>query len=183
MKEVQLSIAGVCAGDPAPGGWAAILRFGAVKKEFFGYAPATTADRMALMALIQGLLALKEPCRVEVTGGSPELAEGATKWLPVWKDRGWWKRYRPIRNADLWMELAELTARHTVAWGHTTEPDSRCRHLAVRAAENQISSWPDRSPHGELPLNLGQGYIPPSPASGSLFGGFAAEQDDESDPG
>ncbi len=182
MKQISIITAAECPYEGAPGGWACVLRFGAVQKEFFGYAPQTSAERMELMAVIQGLLALKEACDVQVETTSATLVEGATRWMSVWKNRHWWKRYRPVRNADLWMELEELSRRHQLNWQLTADHE-RCRHLAAKAAEHQTSSWPDRRPHGELALNLGAGYIPPAPSTESLFGGFAGADDDESDPG
>jgi ribonuclease HI len=185
VKQVQLTTDGSCLGNPGPGGWACILRFGAAKKELFGYHKNTTNNRMEMMAAIQGLLALKEPCQVEVTTDAQYLLEGATKWIIFWKRRHWWKRYRPIRNVDLWMELDRLMEHHQTTWtwtkGHASHEDNnRCDCLATNAAANQISSWPDRRPYAELPLNLGSDYIPPNP-QGSLFGG--GEEDDEEDPG
>ena len=187
MKKVLLITDGSCLGNPGPGGWACILRFGAVKKEFFGYDPRTTNNRMELMAPIQGLLALKEPCEVEVTSDAVYLLDGITKWVASWKRRHWWRKNRPVRNVDLWMELDELAASHRTTWvwtkGHADHDDNnRCDWLAQTAARTQTSSWPDR-PHHPLRLNLGPAYIPPRP-QGSLFDDLAAaEDDDESDPG
>ena len=108
MKKVSLITDGSCLGNPGPGGWACILRFGAATKELFGYDPQTTNNRMELMAPIQGLLALKKPCAVEVTTDSEYVRQGITQWIIRWKRRHWWKKNRPVRNADLWMELDEL---------------------------------------------------------------------------
>jgi len=104
---------------------------GTVAKEFFGYDPQTTNNRMELMAAIQGLLALREPCEVEITTDSEYVRQGITVWVVHWKRRHWWKKYRPVANADLWIELDELTAIHRTNWfwtkGHASNDDNnRC---------------------------------------------------------
>jgi len=116
MKKVSLITDGSCLGNPGPGGWACLLRFGGVKREFFGFDPHTTNNRMELMAAIQGLLALKEPCEVEITTDSEYVLQGMTKWIFKWKRRHWWRKYAPVRNADLWMELHELASLHKTTW-------------------------------------------------------------------
>ncbi|MCP5111627.1 MAG: ribonuclease HI, partial [bacterium] len=148
MKKVSLTTDGSCLGNPGPGGWACLLRFGEVKKELFGYDPHTTNNRMELMAPIQGLLALTEPCEVDVTTGGEYVRQGITQWIVHWKRRHWWKKKRPVRNADLWIELDELVAIHKTNWiwtkGHAGHDDNnRCDWLAQNAARTQVSSWPD----------------------------------------
>lgn len=188
MKKVTLITDGSCLGNPGPGGWACILRSGGTKKELYGYDPQTTNNRMELMAPIQGLLALKESCEVEVTTDSEYVRQGITKWVIRWKRRHWWKRNRPVRNADLWIELEELVAAHKTLWlwtkGHADHEDNnRCDELAQQAARSQASSWPDGRPGAPLRLALGAGYVPPNP-QGSLFGGEAPDEDDDAeDPG
>ena len=189
MKKAALITDGACLGNPGPGGWGCILRFGAAKKELFGYDPDTTNNRMEMMAAIQGLLAFKEPCEIEVTTDSEYLLRGITVWIHRWKRRHWWKKSVPIRNVDLWMELDALTAVHQTNWvwtkGHASHEDNnRCDWLAETAAARQTSWWPDNRPHAPLPLNLGRDYVPPKP-QGSLFEGGDAEDDgaDDGDPG
>ncbi|MDX2153621.1 MAG: ribonuclease HI [Bryobacteraceae bacterium] len=180
MKKVELITDGACLQNPGPGGWACILRYGAASKELYGYAPATTNNRMELMAAIQGLLALKQPCEVAVTTDSEYLLKGVTEWMAGWKRRNWWRKRNPIPNADLWMELDHLVSRHQTQWlwtrGHSGHPDNeRCDHLAETAAAQQRSSWPDNRPHAALTLGLGPDYVPPRPQE-SLFG--AMDDDD-----
>ena len=189
MKKAALITDGSCLGNPGPGGWACILRFGAVKKELFGYDPHTTNNRMELMAAIQGLLAFKEPCEVEITTDAEYVRQGVTQWIGRWKRRHWWKRSRPVRNADLWIELDELVGIHKTNWlwtkGHAGHEDNnRCDWLAQNAARTQTSSWPDGRPHGRLRLDLGRDYVPPNPQAG-LFDDLDLRDDDEdeSDPG
>ena len=189
MKKVSLITDGSCLGNPGPGGWACLLRFGPVKRELFGYDPHTTNNRMELMASIQGLLALKQPCEVYVTTDSEYVRQGITKWIVYWKRRRWWKKNRPVRNADLWIELDELVAIHKTNWlwtrGHADHEDNnRCDWLAQTAARSQSSSWSDRRRHDALRRNLGPDYVPPHPQVG-LFDGLmaATADDDENDPG
>ncbi len=182
MKRVSLATDGACLGNPGPGGWACLLRFGGVKKELFGFDPHTTNNRMEMMAAIQGLLALREPCEVEITTDSQYLLQGITTWIAKWKRRHWWHKKGPVRNADLWMELDELNALHRTTWlwtkGHAGHEDNtRCDELAENAAATQRSSWPDGRPHGALRLALGADYVPPKPQTG-LFEDL--EDDDES---
>ena len=108
MKRVALVTDGSCLGNPGRGGWACVLRFGSVHRELFGFDPMTTNNRMELMAPIQGLLALKEPCEVEITTDSEYVRQGITIWVKSWRRRHWWKKNRPVCNADLWIELDEL---------------------------------------------------------------------------
>jgi len=187
VKRVSLITDGSCLGNPGPGGWACILRFGAVKKELFGYDPQTTNNRMELMAPIQGLLALKEPCEVEITTDAEYVRQGITTWIVHWKRRHWWKKKRPVRNADLWMELDALNSFHKTKWvwtkGHAAHEDNnRCDWLAQNAARTQTSSFPGGNPHAPLRLNLGAAFIPPKPQAG-LFDDFTEPEDDGNDPG
>lgn len=143
-----------------------MLRYGAIHKELFGYERRTTNNRMEMMAAIQGLLALKQPCEVQVTTDSEYLLQGATRWMKRWKRRHWWKKGRPVRNVDLWMELDALLAVHKTEWvwtkGHASHADNiRCDYLAQEAARTQTSSWQNGAPHGPLALNLGPDYVPP----------------------
>lgn len=184
MKSVILTTDGACLGNPGPGGWACILRFGKSHKELFGYDPSTTNNRMELMAAIQGLTALKEPCEVDVTTDSEYVRQGITRWVVKWKRRHWWKKNRPVKNADLWIELEELTGIHVTRWhwtkGHAGHPDNeRCDWLAQQAAANQKSSFADGRPYDGL--RRGLGYAPPNPQAG-LFEAVEPDED-EDDPG
>lgn len=186
MKKVFLVTDGSCLGNPGPGGWACVLRFGAAQRELFGFDRHTTNNRMEMMAAIQGLLALKGACDVEVTTDSEYLHQGITRWIVFWKRRHWWKKNRPVRNCDLWMELDELAGRHTVHWkwtkGHAAHDDNnRCDWLAQNAARQQISSFPDGRPYAPLIHDFGPAYVPPRP-QGDLFGDVDEFGDDE-DPG
>jgi ribonuclease HI len=188
MKKASLITDGSCLGNPGPGGWACILRFGAVKREIFGYDPHTTNNRMELMAAIQGLLAFKEPCEVEITTDAEYVRQGITQWVVRWKRGHWWKKKYPVRNADLWMELDELNGIHKTNWiwtkGHASHQDNnRCDWLAQNAARTQTSSWPDGRPHGPLRLDLGREYVPPRPQAGLFDDADPEDDDDANDSG
>lgn len=140
MKEVQLYTDGACSGNPGPGGYGAILVCGGAEKELSGGEPATTNNRMELMAAIVGLEALKEPCRVLLTSDSKYLVDAIEKhWLESWQKRGWKKADgKPALNVDLWQRLLIQLHRHqvTLRWikGHAGHPyNERCDRLAVAA--------------------------------------------------
>lgn len=141
MKKVTIYSDGACQGNPGPGGWAAILIYGKVRKEISGACPATTNNRMELTAAIQGLRALKEPCEVEFWTDSEYVRQGITEWLPNWKRRGWRTAgKKPVKNADLWQDLDAAAGRHKVHWhwvrGHNEQPENeRCDQLATEAIE------------------------------------------------
>jgi ribonuclease HI len=143
---VQLITDGACLGNPGPGGWAAILRYGDKKKELWGCAPHTTNNRMELTAAIEGLRALKESCAVEVVTDSEYLKNGITTWIHGWKRKGWMTAgKKPVVNQDLWQALDEQVNTHQTTWtwtkGHASHVDNnRCDELATRAAREQSCS-------------------------------------------
>ena len=138
MKSVELFTDGACSGNPGPGGWGAILRFGSAEKELSGGETETTNNRMELTAVIEGLSALKEPCIVKLTTDSKYVADGVTKgWAESWRKNGWRKAdKKPALNPDLWDELLRLCDIHTlnINWikGHAGHRENeRCDALAV----------------------------------------------------
>jgi len=145
VKKVQLITDGACLGNPGPGGWAAILRHGACRREIFGCASLTTNNRMELTAAIEGLRAIKESCEVEVVTDSEYVKNGITQWIHAWK-RNHWKRSdkKPVLNVDLWQELDEEVGRHRTTWvwtkGHASHAgNNRADELANLAAREQRS--------------------------------------------
>ena len=140
MKKVQLITDGACIGNPGPGGWAFILRYGAHRKEASGGEPHTTNNRMELTAAVRGLESLKEPCEVEIVTDSEYLKNGITSWINGWKRNGWkTKAKTPVLNQDLWQQLDELNAKHKTVWtwtkGHASHADNnRADELATAAA-------------------------------------------------
>lgn len=146
MKQVQLITDGACIGNPGPGGWACILRYGESKRELFGCEPHTTNNRMELTAAIEGLKRLKESCSVEIITDSEYLKNGITTWIHGWKRKNWMTAdKKPVKNDDLWKALDTLVAQHETKWkwtkGHASHEDNnRCDELASRAAREQVSS-------------------------------------------
>lgn len=117
MKHVEIFTDGACRGNPGPGGWGALLRYGGVERELYGGAADTTNNRMELQAAIEGLRALSSPCQVTLTTDSVYVKNGITTWLQGWKKKGWKTAARkPVKNVDLWQALDEQNQRHAVAW-------------------------------------------------------------------
>ena len=140
MKQVTLYTDGACSGNPGPGGWGAILMYGAKKKEISGGEVSTTNNRMELTAVIDGLKQLKYPCAVEVYSDSAYTVNAFQEgWVSSWEKGGWRKAdKKPVLNADLWQELLALVRTHQVTFhkvkGHADNPlNNRCDELA-RAA-------------------------------------------------
>ena len=137
MKTIILYTDGACSGNPGPGGWAAILRYGQTVKELSGGEKETTNNRMELMGVIEGLRALRESCIVELYSDSQYIVNALNNgWLRDWKRRGWKRRDGELKNAELWQTLDELLHRHrvTAVWvrGHAdNEYNNRCDALAV----------------------------------------------------
>ena len=151
MNEAENSIVeifsdGACSGNPGPGGWGTILRFGGHEKELSGYDPETTNNRMELIGAIAGLEALTRPCRVRVTTDSEYVKKGMTEWIESWVKRGWKNtQKKPVANRDLWERLLELAEQHQVEWhwvrGHDGHAENeRCDALARAAIETGRSS-------------------------------------------
>jgi ribonuclease HI len=146
VKKVQLITDGACLGNPGPGGWAAILRYGVNKKEVYGCEAHTTNNRMELTAAIQGLRTLKEKCEVEVITDSEYVKNGITQWITAWKKRNWMtSQKKPVINRDLWEALDNEAARHQMKWswtkGHASHEDNnRADELASLAAREQRCS-------------------------------------------
>lgn len=143
MKEVLMYTDGACSGNPGPGGYGVILKYGTVQKEISGGDADTTNNRMELSAVIAGLSALKEPCRVTVYSDSKYVVDAVTLgWAEGWKKRGWVKSNKePALNVDLWEKLLTLINIHkvTFVWvkGHAGHPENeRCDALAVAESKN-----------------------------------------------
>jgi ribonuclease HI len=137
--EVDVFTDGACSGNPGPGGWGAILRYGEVEKELSGGESPTTNNRMELMAAIAGLEALKRPCTVRIHTDSQYLRDGITRWIHAWKARGWRTADRkPVKNLDLWQRLEAASAPHRVRWiwvrGHAGHPENERADALARAA-------------------------------------------------
>ncbi|TCT37312.1 ribonuclease HI [Martelella mediterranea] len=141
MKKVEIFTDGACSGNPGPGGWGAVLRYGEKERDLCGGEKNTTNNRMELMAAIEALKALKEPCEVELYTDSVYLKDGIGKWIYGWKKNGWkTAAKKPVKNAELWQMLEEQRNRHTVNlhWvkGHAGhEENERADELARKGME------------------------------------------------
>ena len=129
MSHVQIFTDGACRGNPGPGGWGALLRFGSEEKTLFGGEQDTTNNRMELTAVIEALAALKRPCDVTLTSDSTYVLKGIQEWMPNWKKRGWkTASKKPVKNVDLWKKLDVLIVEHKIDWqwvkGHSGHPEN-----------------------------------------------------------
>ena len=138
INEVTIYTDGACSGNPGPGGWASILMAGGAKKELSGGEANTTNNRMELMAVIEGLRALKRPCKVDVYSDSAYVVNSFSQnWIDKWVRNGWKNSAKAeVANSDLWKELISLTTMHNVTFhkvkGHAdNEFNNRCDELAV----------------------------------------------------
>lgn len=140
MPLVEIATDGACKGNPGRGGWGVLLRMGTTEKELSGGEAHTTNNRMELMAAIQGLNALKKPCRVKLSTDSRYVMDGLTKWIKGWQRNGWKTAdKKPVKNADLWQQLLDAAKPHRIEWvwvkGHAGHPDNeRADQLASDAA-------------------------------------------------
>jgi ribonuclease HI len=144
LKEVEVFTDGACRGNPGPGGWGALLRYGGHEKELYGGEAMTTNNRMELTAAIESLAALTQPCKVSLTTDSEYVRQGITSWLENWKKRGWkTAAKKPVKNVDLWQKLDEEVARHEVEWhwvkGHSGHRENE---LADQLANRGIDELP-----------------------------------------
>jgi len=141
MGVVEIFTDGACRGNPGPGGWGVVLRFGGHEKHLYGAESFTTNNRMELMAAIQGLEALKRRCQVSLTTDSSYVRNGIIEWLPDWKRRGWkTASHKPVKNVDLWQRLDHIAQRHDIQWhwvkGHSGHPENeQADRLANRAID------------------------------------------------
>jgi len=117
MKSVVIYTDGACRGNPGPGGWGALLKYGDHERELYGGQTETTNNRMELMGAIEGLASLKEDCSVKLYTDSSYVLKGITEWMPNWKARGWkTSAKKPVKNVDLWKRLDKEIQRHQIDW-------------------------------------------------------------------
>lgn len=142
-KAVQVHTDGACLGNPGPGGWGALLRWRGIERELAGGDPATTNNRMELMAAIAALETLREPCDVVLHTDSQYVRQGITEWMANWVRRGWkTSGGDPVKNRDLWERLHAAAQRHAVDWrwvkGHSGDPDNERVDELARAAAIKV---------------------------------------------
>ena len=142
---VEIYSDGACSGNPGPGGYGTILRYGNHEKELSGYDAETTNNRMEMLGAIAGLEALKQPCRVRLTTDSQYLVKGMTEWIAGWQRKGWKNsKKEEVANRDLWERLLALANTHQINWvwvkGHAGhEENERCDELARMEIVNATS--------------------------------------------
>lgn len=141
---VEIFTDGACRGNPGPGGWGVVLRYGDVEKTLRGAEEHTTNNRMELTAAIMGLAALKRKCDVYITTDSKYVRDGITKWMENWKKNGWKSsNKKPVKNIDLWQKLDEENSKHTIKWhwikGHSGHRENEwADQLANEAIDNML---------------------------------------------
>ena len=129
VQVVNIFTDGACRGNPGPGGWGALLRYGENEKQLWGGEHNTTNNRMELTAAIKALEALSRGCSVSLTTDSQYVRQGITQWIDNWKRKGWKTANRqPVKNQDLWLRLDQLTQEHEISWhwvkGHSGHPEN-----------------------------------------------------------
>ncbi len=143
-KNVEVFTDGACSGNPGPGGWGAILRYNGHERELYGGERDTTNNRMELLAAINALNTLKEPCSVDLYTDSVYVRDGISRWIDGWKNNNWrTAAKKPVKNSELWQALDTARQRHEVRWhwvkGHAGHPENeRCDELARKGvSENR----------------------------------------------
>lgn len=138
MKSIEVFTDGACSGNPGPGGWAALLRYGDHEKMISGGERNTTNNRMELMAAIEALAALKSPCQVVLYTDSQYVQKGMTEWMPGWQR----KQFKDVKNVDLWQALLSAAQPHQVSWqwvrGHNGHPENERVDEAARLAAEAV---------------------------------------------
>lgn len=141
LPQIEIHTDGACSGNPGPGGWGALLRFGKTEKELSGGELLTTNNRMELLAAIEALESLNKSCQIDLYTDSQYVQKGITEWMPNWIKRGWKNaKGEPVKNQDLWQRLNKAVASHKIVWhwvkGHAGHVDNeRVDELARMAAD------------------------------------------------
>ena len=139
LKVVEIFTDGACSGNPGPGGYGALLKYDQITKEISGYAPQTTNNRMEMMAVIEALRCLRQPCKIILTTDSQYVMKGMTQWIHGWIKKNWINsQKKPVLNKDLWEEMLQLCRPHRIQWkwvkGHQGHPENEhCDFLAREA--------------------------------------------------
>ena len=143
MKQVTIYTDGACRGNPGPGGWGALIKFDSMEKEIFGGKNDTTNNQMELLAAIEGLAALTEPCSVELFTDSKYVMDGITQWIKNWKKNNWkTAAKKEVKNKELWQKLDYLISKHQVQWhwvkGHSGDAGNEAADLLANKGIDSI---------------------------------------------
>ena len=143
MNKVEIFTDGACKGNPGPGGWGAILRYGTTEKEIYGASKNTTNNIMELTAVIESLKNLNKPCELIITTDSKYVKNGITEWIHNWKKNGWrTAAKKEVKNKELWIELASLIQIHSISWdwvkGHSGHPENERADLLANVAIEKL---------------------------------------------
>ena len=143
MKQVTIYTDGACRGNPGPGGWGALIKFDSMEKEIFGGKNDTTNNQMELLAAIEGLTTLKEPCIVELFTDSKYVMDGITQWIKNWKKNNWkTAAKKDVKNKELWQKLDHLISKHQVQWnwvkGHSGDAGNETADLLANKGIDSI---------------------------------------------
>ena len=143
MKQVNIYTDGACRGNPGPGGWGALIKFDSMEKEIFGGKNDTTNNQMELLAAIEGLATLTEPCSVELFTDSKYVMDGITQWIKNWKKNNWkTASKKDVKNKELWQKLDHLISKHQVQWhwvkGHSGDAGNETADLLANKGIDSI---------------------------------------------
>jgi ribonuclease HI len=143
MNKVEIFTDGACKGNPGPGGWGAILRYGTTEKEIYGASRNTTNNIMELTAVIESLKNLNKPCELIITTDSKYVKNGITEWIHNWKKNGWrTAAKKEVKNKELWIELDSLIQIHSITWdwvkGHSGHPENERADLLANVAIEKL---------------------------------------------
>tara|TARA_Y100000996_G_scaffold336528_1_gene273161 strand:- start:371 stop:808 length:438 start_codon:yes stop_codon:yes gene_type:complete len=143
MNKVEIFTDGACKGNPGPGGWGAILRYGTTEKEIYGASKNTTNNIMELTAVIESLKNLNKPCELIITTDSKYVKNGITEWIHNWKKNGWrTAAKKEVKNKELWIELDSLIQIHSISWdwvkGHSGHPENERADLLANVAIEEL---------------------------------------------
>ena len=143
MKTVIIYTDGACRGNPGPGGWGVLIKYGEISKEFYGGEVSTTNNRMELTAAIEALKKIKEPCNIIINTDSKYVLQGIEEWIHNWKKRGWkGSNKKSVKNTDLWKELDELRDEHNIKWkwvkGHSGDPGNETADMLANRGIDEL---------------------------------------------
>ena len=143
INKVEIFTDGACKGNPGPGGWGAILRYGTTEKEIYGASKNTTNNIMELTAVIESLKKLNKPCELIITTDSKYVKNGITEWIHNWKKNGWrTAAKKEVKNKELWIELDSLIQIHSITWdwvkGHSGHPENERADLLANVAIEKL---------------------------------------------